>query len=92
MQRFTRSPMRGWRWLYSFFGLLMAGLAAYVFLTWPYDVSIDLVIACVPNSATRSRHGPVVRWIRLKRRTLGRVLSFCSTLGLLILCASARPC
>ncbi|TMH28369.1 MAG: hypothetical protein E6H66_21810 [Betaproteobacteria bacterium] len=49
MQRFTRSPMRGWRWLYSFFGLLMAGLAAYVFLTWPYDVSIDLVMLVFPT-------------------------------------------
>ena len=35
MDRFTRSPVRGWRWLYAVLGLIVTGTAIYVFIDWP---------------------------------------------------------
>ena len=35
MGRFTNSPLRGWRWFYAFFGVLISGVATYVFVDWP---------------------------------------------------------
>ena len=47
MQRFTRSPMRGWRWLYTFLGIMTAAAACHVFLSWP--ASGDYVMLVFPT-------------------------------------------
>lgn len=35
MDRFISSPLRGWRWLLGFLGVIIAGAAIYVFVDWP---------------------------------------------------------
>jgi hypothetical protein len=49
MERFTRSPLRGWRWLWSFLGAVVGGSGIYILGDWPLAKwSIDAVMIVFP--------------------------------------------
>ncbi|MDR1968798.1 MAG: hypothetical protein LBQ32_08930 [Burkholderiaceae bacterium] len=76
MQRFTHSPMRGWRWLYGFFGLTLVGSAGYVFSTWTYAASIDLVMLVFPTLLLVAGGGLLYIAVLLDDERLGRFSRF----------------
>lgn len=50
MNIFVNSATRGWRWLTTFFGILLVVCGSYVFWSWPsYGWNRDAVILAFPT-------------------------------------------
>ncbi len=49
VKRFTSSPIRGWRWLFTFFGVVLSGAIVYVLIDWPRPIAeMDVPILIFP--------------------------------------------